>query len=106
MSARSRVQEAERALADLGDVEAERAAVEDLRMTVEAARITMMSRRSAHDEVRREGEARLKRSQEVTKEVSGWKHGAPSAGIWGIWMELSSFMNPVAACFSLRPVHD
>ena len=79
MGARARVLEAERALADLGDVEAERAAVDDLRMTVEAARITMMSRRSGHDEVRREGEARLKRSQEVTKEVSGWRHRLDTA---------------------------
>lgn len=79
MGARTRVLEAERALADLGDVEAERASVDDLRMTVEAARITMMSRRSGHDEVRREGEARLKRSQEVTKEVSGWRHRLDTA---------------------------
>ncbi|MDG1472865.1 MAG: chromosome segregation protein SMC [Ascidiaceihabitans sp.] len=79
MGARGRVLEAERALADLGDVEAERAAVEDLRMTVEAARITMMSRRSGHDEVRREGEARTKRGQEVTKEISGWRHRLETA---------------------------
>lgn len=39
----------------------------------------MMSRRSAHDEVRREGEARLRRSQEITKEVSGWKHRLETA---------------------------
>ncbi len=49
-------------------------------MTVEAARITMMSRRSAHDELRREGEARVRRSQEVTKEVSGWRHRLETAG--------------------------
>ena len=79
MAARSRVLEAERALADLGDVEDARAGVEDLRMTVEAARITMMSRRSAHDELRREGEARIKRSQEVTKEISGWRHRLETA---------------------------
>ncbi|MEP3945377.1 chromosome segregation protein SMC [Ascidiaceihabitans sp.] len=79
MGARSRVLEAERALAELGDVDAERASVDDLRMTVEAARITMMSRRSAHDEVRREGEARLKRSQEITKEISGWRHRLETA---------------------------
>ncbi len=79
MSARGRVLEAERALADLGDLDAARSAVEDLRMTVEAARITMMSRRSAHDELRREGEARTKRMQEVTKETSGWKHRLETA---------------------------
>ncbi|QUJ75783.1 AAA family ATPase [Sulfitobacter albidus] len=79
MGARARVLEAERALADLGDLEAARAGVEDVRMTVEAARITMMSRRSAHDELRREGEARTKRSQEVTKELSGWRHRLETA---------------------------
>jgi len=79
MGARSRVLEAERAMIDLGDLEVERGLVDDLRMTVEAARITMMSRRSAHDEVRREGDARLKRSQEVIKEISGWRHRLETA---------------------------
>lgn len=79
MGARSRVLEAERALADLGDLAEARAGIEDLRMTVEAARITMMSRRSTHDELRREGEARTKRSQEVTKELSGWRHRLETA---------------------------
>ncbi len=49
-------------------------------MTVEAARITMMSRRSAHDELRREGEARVRRLQEVTKEVATWRHRLETAG--------------------------
>ncbi|MGR3713237.1 MAG: chromosome segregation protein SMC [Shimia sp.] len=79
MAARSQLQEAQRALADLGDLDAARAEVEDIKMTVEAARIMMMSRRSAHDELRREGEARLKRSQEVTKEISGWRHRLETA---------------------------
>jgi chromosome segregation protein len=79
MGARARVLEAERALADLGDLGEARAAVDDIRMTVEAARMTMMSRRSGHDELRREGEARLKRGQEVTKELSGWRHRLETA---------------------------
>jgi len=79
MGARARVLEAERALADLGDLDQARAGVEDVRMTVEAARITMMSRRSGHDELRREGEARLKRAQEVIKELSGWRHRLETA---------------------------
>jgi chromosome segregation protein len=79
MAARSQLHEAQRALADLGDLDAARAEVEDIKMTVEAARIMMMSRRSAHDELRREGEARLKRSQEVTKEISGWRHRLETA---------------------------
>ena len=77
--ARTNMNEAQRALNDLEDLEAARARVEDVKMTVEAARIAMMSRRSAHDELRREGEARTKRSQEVTKEVSGWKHRLETA---------------------------
>ncbi|WP_420863920.1 chromosome segregation protein SMC [Algirhabdus cladophorae] len=77
--ARKRVLDAERAMADLGDLDAARAQAEDVKMTVEAARMTMMAKRSAFDELRREGEARLKRRQEITKEVSGWKHRLETA---------------------------
>ena len=79
MNARKALAEAEKAASALADLDTARAAVEDVKMTVEAARITMMSRRSAHDEVRREGEQRLKRSQEITKEISGWKHRLETA---------------------------
>ncbi|EBA13545.1 chromosome segregation protein SMC [Roseobacter sp. CCS2] len=79
LTARRALTAAEKAAEDLGDLDTARASVEDVKMTVEAARITMMSRRSAHDEVRREGEARLKRSQEITKEISGWKHRLETA---------------------------
>ncbi|WP_372992698.1 chromosome segregation protein SMC [Sulfitobacter sp.] len=79
MEGRHQVMQAERALADLEDVAEARADVEALRMTVEGARIAMMSRRSAHDELRREGAARLKRSQEVTKELSGWRYRLETA---------------------------
>jgi len=80
IAARAEVLEAERTLQGLDDLSAARAKVEDIRMTVEASRITMMSRRSAHDELRREGEARTRRAQEVTKEVSGWRHRLETAG--------------------------
>ena len=73
MSARVRCAEAGRALEDLGDLAAARAQVEAVRIAVEAARITMMSHRSAHDELRREGEARVKRAQVVDKEITGWR---------------------------------
>jgi chromosome segregation protein len=79
MGARAQVAEAEKALSDLGDLDAAREGVEDVKMTVEAARITMMSKRSAQDELRREGEARLRRSQEITKEISGWRHRLETA---------------------------
>ena len=71
--------EAENALQSLSDLEAARDEIEDLRMTVEAARMTMMTKRSSFDEVRREGEARTRRSQEVTKELSGWRHRLETA---------------------------
>ncbi|WP_417525259.1 chromosome segregation protein SMC [Marinovum sp.] len=73
------LREAERAAADLPDLEAARALVEDVKMTVEAARMTMMARRSGLDELRREGEARTRRSQQVTKELSGWRHRLETA---------------------------
>lgn len=77
--ARTSLQEAQKALAGLENLDDARARAEQLKMTVEGARIAMMSRRSAHDELRREGEARTRRSQEVTKEISGWKHRLETA---------------------------
>lgn len=77
--ARAQLVEAQRAVADLEDLDSARAEVEDLKMTVEAARMTMMSRRSAQDELRREGDARKARSQQVTKELSGWRHRLDTA---------------------------
>ena len=79
LGARQRLVEAEKAADALEDLDAARARVEDVKMTVEAARITMMAKRSAHDELRREGEARVKRKQEITKEVSGWRHRLETA---------------------------
>lgn len=80
MAARERKREADKGVADLGDLDAARAEVEDVKMTVEAARMTMLAKRSAHDELRREGEARTKRAQEITTEISGWKHRLETAG--------------------------
>jgi len=77
--ARQRLREAENSASDLADLETARAEVEDTKMTVEAARITMMTKRSAFDELRREGDARTKRSQEITTEVSGWKYRLETA---------------------------
>ncbi|MGO4914303.1 chromosome segregation protein SMC [Pseudogemmobacter sp. W21_MBD1_M6] len=79
MIARRTLREAEAGLAGLDDLATARALVEDVKMTVEASRMTMLAKRSAHDEIRREGEARLKRSQEVTKEISGWRHRLETA---------------------------
>ena len=78
-AARGQLKEAERAVDGLDDLEDARARAEDVKMTVEAARMTMMSRRSSHDELRRDGEARKGRSQQVTKELSGWRHRLDTA---------------------------
>ncbi|MBR9764043.1 MAG: chromosome segregation protein SMC [Rhodobacteraceae bacterium] len=79
LEARARLREAEAAVETLEDLDEARAGIEQLRMAVEAARMAMMSRRAAHDEIRREGDARTRRRQEVAKEVSGWRHRLESA---------------------------
>jgi chromosome segregation protein len=79
MAAHARLTEAERALEGLADLETAREGLEGLRMQVEAARIAMMSRRAAQDELRRDGAARVKRAQEVTKEVQSWRARKASA---------------------------
>lgn len=78
-SARLALAEAEAQLAALPDLDAARGEVEAIKLTVEAARVTMLTRRAAHDEIRREGEARLRRRQEITKEISGWRHRLETA---------------------------
>ncbi|MDJ0629636.1 MAG: chromosome segregation protein SMC [Rhodobacter sp.] len=72
-AARGALRKAEAGLRRLDDLGAARAAVEEVKVTVEAARITMMSKRAAHDELKREGEAREARLREVSKEIAGWR---------------------------------
>ncbi|WP_151717349.1 chromosome segregation SMC family protein [Gemmobacter serpentinus] len=79
MAARQRLSEAEAGMGGLPDLDNARSMVEQLKMAVEAARITMMSARAGQDEVRREGEARIRRRQEVQKELSGWRHRLETA---------------------------
>ncbi|MEL6641170.1 MAG: chromosome segregation protein SMC, partial [Pseudomonadota bacterium] len=79
MSARKAVAEAEKGAQDLGDLDAARAGIDDIKMAVEAARITMMSKRTAHDEIRREGEARDKRRDAIEKEVASWTNRLETA---------------------------
>ncbi len=74
-----RAQSAAAAVEDLPELDTQKSALETARVLVEAARIAMLSRRSAHDEIRREGEARLRRKQEAIKELSGWKHRLETA---------------------------
>jgi len=72
LAARRSVQEAERATADLGDLAAAREALERHKLSVEAARLTMMTKRSIADDLRREGEARVRRAREIEKEKANW----------------------------------
>ncbi len=79
-SARQRLGEAEAALAGLDDLDTLRATAEDLKVTVEAARMTMMARRSAHDKLKREGEARTKRQAAIERESETWSKRLENAG--------------------------
>jgi len=78
-AARGALAQADAAVKALPDIEATRAELEDVKATVEAARMTMMTHRAAHDELRRIGDARTKRSQEITKDISGWRHRLETA---------------------------
>jgi len=71
--AAERTREAERGLEDLDDLDTLRQGVEDAKMAVEASRVAMMSRRSIHDELRREGEARSRRLEEVQTQIESWQ---------------------------------
>jgi chromosome segregation protein len=73
------LREAEAQATDLPDLGAARNTLEAAKIAVEAARLAMLTRRSAHDEIRREGEARVRRRQEATKELSGWRHRLETA---------------------------
>ncbi|MEM9427069.1 MAG: chromosome segregation protein SMC [Pseudomonadota bacterium] len=71
-AARTRKADATRALAGLDDLDALRAAVEEVKVTVEAARMTMMARRSAHEELKRDTESRARRLAEIERERGTW----------------------------------
>jgi chromosome segregation protein len=78
-AARARLAEADAGAVDLPDLEAARVSVDEAKGAVEVSRLAMMTRRSVQDEIRREGEARVRRRQEATKELSGWKHRLETA---------------------------
>ena len=77
--ARVQLREAQTHREGLEDLAAARARVEDIRLTVEASRVTMMSRRATHDELRSDGEARAKRIVAVTKDISSWQERLDNA---------------------------
>ena len=71
-AAEARLAEAEEALVGLDDLGATRARLEQIRTQVEAARLTMMARRAAQEELRRDGTARRTRAQEVARDIQSW----------------------------------
>jgi chromosome segregation protein len=71
--------EAEAQARGLPDLAGARAAAEDVKLTVEAARVTMLTRRTAHDEVRRDGEARGRRTGAVAHELASWRQRLETA---------------------------
>ena len=71
-AAQARQDEAEQALAGLDDLDAGRARLETIRTQVEVARMAMMARRAAQEEIRRDGAARRTRAQEVARDIQGW----------------------------------
>ena len=78
--ARTRVAEAETAARDLGNLEEARGLLAEAKLTVEAARLTMLSKRALHDEQRREGEARHRRRGEIEAEIANWRRRLDTAG--------------------------
>ncbi|MCU4652167.1 chromosome segregation protein SMC [Roseibacterium sp. SDUM158016] len=78
-AARAEVTEAEAAKAMLEDLDAVRARLADTRTTVEAARMTMLARRAAHDELKREGEMRSRRLSRIVEEIATWRARLASA---------------------------
>lgn len=73
LAAGARLNEALASLEGIGDPDALRAAVDAARREVEAGRSEMLQRRSVHDDMRREGEARMRRHQEAGRELASWR---------------------------------
>ncbi len=71
-AAAARLAEADEALAALDNLDSGRARLETIRTQVEAARMAMMARRAAQDEIRRDGAARRTRAQEVARDIQSW----------------------------------
>ncbi|WP_416914750.1 MAG: chromosome segregation SMC family protein [Roseicyclus sp.] len=78
-AAETELSRAEGARAELEDLGAARARLEDIRTTVEAARMTMLARRTAHDELKREGERRRARIVRIIEDVASWQKRLDSA---------------------------
>jgi len=78
-AAETELARAEGAQAELEDLGAARARLEDIRTTVEASRMTMLARRTAHDELKRDGARRTARIAKIGEEIAGWQKRLDSA---------------------------
>ncbi len=72
-SAHAELVRAQDSLAELDDLDAVRGRLEDVKTTVEAARMTMLAKRAAFDEVKRDGEDRVSRIGKIGQEVASWQ---------------------------------
>ncbi len=76
---RAQFESAEKAVAGLGDLNTARCEAEDVKTTVEASRIKMMTKRSLCDELRLEGESRFRRINDVERELKTWRERLETA---------------------------
>ncbi|MEJ6393409.1 chromosome segregation protein SMC [Gymnodinialimonas sp. 2305UL16-5] len=72
-TARAELVRAQDALAELDDLDAVRGRLADIKTTVEAARMTMLARRAAFDEAKRDGEARVARIGKIGQDIDRWQ---------------------------------
>ncbi len=75
-----RLAEAEEAVAALPDLDGVRTAAETARTSVAEARAAMLARRGAHDDARRDAEARMRRRQAIARESQDWRKRLDDAG--------------------------
>ena len=79
-TARAELTRAQDTLAELEDLGAVRAKLDDVKTTVEAARMTLLAKRAAFDEVKRDGEDRVSRIQKIGQEITTWQTRLSNAG--------------------------
>jgi len=63
---------AEGARGELEDLDSSKARLADIRTMVEAARMTMMTRRAGYDELKRDGQRRTARIAKIGDEIANW----------------------------------
>ncbi|MBY4894433.1 chromosome segregation protein SMC [Rhodobacteraceae bacterium N5(2021)] len=78
-TARAELTRAQDSLAELDDLEAVRGRLEDVKTTVEAARMNMLAKRAAFDEVKRDGEDRVSRISKIGTEITNWQNRLTNA---------------------------